>query len=69
MTPAFISRLMTFAQTGYPKAYAASDVMRGDVFALMEAAGRAYPEPRSKKSLAQLIEEENARWLAEQEPV
>lgn len=40
MIPANITRLMTFAQYGEPKLYAASDMMRADLEALILAAVR-----------------------------
>ena len=39
MTPAHITRLLTFAQTGQPKKYAASELMRSDLAAVLKAQG------------------------------
>ena len=39
MTPAHITRLLTFTQTGQPKKYAASELMRSDLAAVLKAQG------------------------------
>ena len=44
MTPAHITRLITFAQHGQPTSYAASDMMRSDLEALLEQLVTVLPK-------------------------
>lgn len=45
MTPAHITRLLTFAQHGQPKGYAASDMMRADLEMLIRELTAALDQP------------------------
>ena len=51
MTPAHITRLITFAQHGQPQSYAASDLMRADLEALLGQLVAVLPKITEREAM------------------